>query len=208
MLMAFFTIASGALLARGAEKQCVMTAGEIASHLPRGRKSLAGYTACCSSHEDRAPSLSLRDTPDGKVLVHCHAGCEQSSVITALRERGLWPEPYKPATPAERRAMVARIARDCKDLESARHWVCGLVPLLEWRLEELPPDTCERRGPTWLLGEIRQSEDGAGLLPLYRYWRSNAPRLTAGLVYAGERSGRRIRRRLAQWILAEARRGL
>ena len=36
------------------------------------------------------PSLSLRDAPDGKVLVRCHAGCEQLSVLAALRSRGLW----------------------------------------------------------------------------------------------------------------------
>jgi putative DNA primase/helicase len=29
---------------------------------------------------------------DGKVLVHCHAGCDQRIVIDALKARGLWPE--------------------------------------------------------------------------------------------------------------------
>jgi len=30
----------------------------------------------CPSHDDREPSLSIRDGDDRKVLVHCHAGCE------------------------------------------------------------------------------------------------------------------------------------
>jgi 5S rRNA maturation endonuclease (ribonuclease M5) len=35
--------------------------------------------------------LSLREK-DGRILVHCHAGCEQGVVIDALKSRGLWPE--------------------------------------------------------------------------------------------------------------------
>jgi putative DNA primase/helicase len=67
-----------------------MTAREIAHHL-RGRKSGASWSAKCPAHDDRNPSLSLRDS-DGKVLVKCHAGCEQTAVVDALRARGLWPE--------------------------------------------------------------------------------------------------------------------
>ena len=48
-----------------------------------------GFLARCPAHGDRSPSLSLRDV-DGRVLVHCHAGCEQLDVIQALVERGLW----------------------------------------------------------------------------------------------------------------------
>jgi putative DNA primase/helicase len=68
-----------------------MNAAEIARHLT-GRKSGASWLACCPAHDDRNPSLSLRDADDGKVLVHCHAGCEQSAVIAALIARGLWPK--------------------------------------------------------------------------------------------------------------------
>ena len=54
-----------------------------------GRKVGSGWMARCPSHDDRQPSLSIRDV-DGKVLVYCHAGCHQLDVIAALRERGLW----------------------------------------------------------------------------------------------------------------------
>ena len=41
--------------------------------------------ACCPAHDDRAPSLSITDATGGKVLVRCHAGCDQRDVIAALR---------------------------------------------------------------------------------------------------------------------------
>jgi putative DNA primase/helicase len=46
--------------------------------------------APCPGHEDRTPSLSIRDACDGMVLTHCHAGCTQAHVIDCLRGLGLW----------------------------------------------------------------------------------------------------------------------
>jgi len=45
--------------------------------------------ACCPAHDDRNPSLSVSDK-NGKILVHCWAGCTQEEVIGALRDLGLW----------------------------------------------------------------------------------------------------------------------
>jgi hypothetical protein len=49
------------------------------------------WMARCPAHEDSTPSLSIKETRDGRLLVHCHAGCEQTAVISALQARGLWP---------------------------------------------------------------------------------------------------------------------
>jgi hypothetical protein len=67
-----------------------MTADTIAKVLG-GRQVGGGWLACCPSHADNNPSLSIREADDGRLLVHCHAGCEQAQVIVALRSRGLWP---------------------------------------------------------------------------------------------------------------------
>ena len=64
---------------------------EILARALGGRKVGSGWTARCPAHDDRNPSLSIRDA-DGKQLVRCHAGCEQTHVIRALRRRGLWTE--------------------------------------------------------------------------------------------------------------------
>src|SRR5262245_39928865 len=66
-----------------------MTAESIAKALG-GRKVGGGWMARCPSHDDREPSLSITDSQDGKVLVRCHAGCDQDDLIAALRMRGMW----------------------------------------------------------------------------------------------------------------------
>jgi putative DNA primase/helicase len=53
------------------------------------RRVGAAWMAICPAHDDRNPSLSIREK-DGKVLVHCHAGCSQPDVLDALRARRLW----------------------------------------------------------------------------------------------------------------------
>ena len=62
----------------------------IARGLERPRRSSDGWMARCPAHLDREPSLSIREAEDGRVLVRCHAGCDQRDVIVALKERGLW----------------------------------------------------------------------------------------------------------------------
>ena len=85
-----------------------MTAETIARALG-GHRAGAGWTARCPAHDDRTPSLSLTDTKDGKLLVRCHAGCDQKDVIAALRGRGLWGEGRSRAgTWAQRRKPVER----------------------------------------------------------------------------------------------------
>jgi hypothetical protein len=66
-----------------------MTAETIAKFLG-GRKAGAAWMARCPAHEDREPSLSIKDADGGKVLVRCHAGCDQQKVIAALKARGIW----------------------------------------------------------------------------------------------------------------------
>ncbi|PAP91796.1 DUF7146 domain-containing protein [Mesorhizobium wenxiniae] len=66
-----------------------MTAETIAKALG-GHRAGATWMARCPVHDDRSPSLSISAGKDGKVLVRCHAGCEQRDVIAALQERGLW----------------------------------------------------------------------------------------------------------------------
>ncbi len=42
------------------------------------------YIAKCSAHEDKSPSLSVRETDDGRVLIHCFGGCGAVDVCESL----------------------------------------------------------------------------------------------------------------------------
>jgi putative DNA primase/helicase len=43
-----------------------------------------GYTALCPAHDDQHRSLSIARGDDGKILLHCHAGCEPETIANAL----------------------------------------------------------------------------------------------------------------------------
>lgn len=42
------------------------------------------WSACCPAHNDTVPSLSLTETPEKILLVHCFAGCETAAVLKAV----------------------------------------------------------------------------------------------------------------------------
>jgi len=60
-----------------------MTAERIADVL-HARYSRGGYIARCPAHEDHSPSLSICEGDDGRVLLHCFAGCTVESICDAL----------------------------------------------------------------------------------------------------------------------------
>jgi len=67
-----------------------MNAAELTQALG-GRWHGSYGQAKCPAHDDRNPSLSIKDG-NGRVLVKCHAGCSQDAVIIALKAQQLWPD--------------------------------------------------------------------------------------------------------------------
>ena len=57
----------------------------LLERLRRVRNIGAGrWIACCPAHEDRTPSLAIRELEGGRLLVRCFAGCETQDVIQAI----------------------------------------------------------------------------------------------------------------------------
>ncbi len=83
-----------------------MHGSEAVARALGGRKVGAAWMARCPAHDDREPSLAITAGRDGKVLVRCHAGCDQRAVIAALRVRGIWDadvrRPMRPARKLDR----------------------------------------------------------------------------------------------------------
>jgi len=42
------------------------------------------YIARCPAHEDGSPSLAIKDGDEGRVILHCFAGCETEDVLDAI----------------------------------------------------------------------------------------------------------------------------
>jgi putative DNA primase/helicase len=56
----------------------------LSDHGHEPRKSGAGWNCRCPAHDDRNPSLSIHAGDDGRVLMHCHAGCTIDAVCGAI----------------------------------------------------------------------------------------------------------------------------
>lgn len=72
---------------------------KVLSRLEKVKKTGTNqWKACCPGHDDKDPSLSIREVDDGKVLLHCWAGCTAAEITAAigLELRDLFPGQKKP----------------------------------------------------------------------------------------------------------------
>lgn len=42
------------------------------------------WVAKCCAHEDRSPSLAIKELDDGRILLHCFAGCGVDEIVVSL----------------------------------------------------------------------------------------------------------------------------
>jgi hypothetical protein len=83
------------------------------------------WYARCPAHEDRSPSLAIRNTSE-KILLFCHAHCATEDVLTALglTFRDLYRDPWRAshaaATAYQGRDVVGRMLRDVDSLDVER----------------------------------------------------------------------------------------
>ena len=80
------------------------------------------WKACCPAHDDKTPSLGIREEDDGRVLLHCFAGCSALDVITAV---GLeWDALFPPRPlPPEGCRPIRRTFLPADAFETLRHEV-------------------------------------------------------------------------------------
>ena len=77
-----------------------MPISKILDNLENVTGSGKQYSAKCPAHDDRKNSLSVTQERDGKILLHCHAGCQTEDILSAmgLTMKDLFPEPMKTGT--------------------------------------------------------------------------------------------------------------
>ena len=64
------------------------------------------WMACCPVHGDKNASLSIKQTPDETVLIHCFAGCGAAEILQAI---GLSFDDLFPKIASERRSRERRL---------------------------------------------------------------------------------------------------
>jgi hypothetical protein len=68
------------------------------------------WIACCPGHDDKSPSMTVRELDDGRVLIHCFAGCDVEQILGAvgLDFDALFPDkPRQDHVPGLRRPFPA-----------------------------------------------------------------------------------------------------
>lgn len=48
------------------------------------RKAEHQWIACCPAHQDKSPSMTIAELDDGRVLIHCFAGCDATAILAAV----------------------------------------------------------------------------------------------------------------------------
>jgi hypothetical protein len=82
------------------------------------------FLACCVAHDDKNPSMSVTDK-DGKLLIHCHAGCSQDAVMHAMGMTGVRDHRHTSITPKRPKTESAtyKYARQIWQRTKPNDWV-------------------------------------------------------------------------------------
>ncbi|MDX2475999.1 MAG: CHC2 zinc finger domain-containing protein [Gammaproteobacteria bacterium] len=66
-------------------ENCSITIDSLLSRLDKVRSNGHDkWIACCPAHDDRSPSMSITTGDDGRILMHCFAGCSVDEITRAI----------------------------------------------------------------------------------------------------------------------------
>jgi hypothetical protein len=83
----------------------------VLSAFPDAKRNGKGWHARCPAHDDRHPSLSIVEGDDGRVLVHCHAGCTPQAIVKAVNLNMADLMPPKVGPPPQKKTPAGRPRR-------------------------------------------------------------------------------------------------
>ena len=126
---------------------------EAAGCEPRGPAH--DFSTRCPAHEDRSPSLSVREGADGRAVLWCFAGCDIEDVIRALELSwtDLFPDGHRRAPRARQPRLVSEpaLASAKRVLEAAGH---------EWRPTAEPDMVIVNECPACRMPDVWFFDDG------------------------------------------------
>jgi len=154
----------------------------VLSRLTNPKRVGAGWVARCPAHDDKRPSLSVSEGDEGRVLVHCHAGCSADAIAKALglTLRDLMPEREPPRASPSPKPPAARWSAGSGDGDRDNVYATAAEAIAELERRNGPRSAC------W----VYQAADG----------------MPVGVVVRWDRPGRRkdirpVSRTPAGWII-------
>lgn len=91
------------------------------------------YMACCPAHQDKTPSLSIKDTGDGRILVNCLAGCDTETVLSSI---GLDFNDISPQVPISHHLKPVRPRVYATDALKALEFEARIVQLAAYEMSK------------------------------------------------------------------------
>jgi len=61
-----------------------MSVEKLLSNLNKIKGGRDRWTASCPAHEDRSPSLAIRELEDGRILLKCFGGCSVQEIVGSI----------------------------------------------------------------------------------------------------------------------------
>lgn len=113
-------------------------------HIPSGKNR---YVACCPAHDDRDPSLSITEAHDGRVLIHCFAGCGALAIVEAL---GLTLGDLYPPELPNYQINQKPLIRNRETAQSVDHWVLEIARDNRKQGKKLSPQDLQREREAFL----------------------------------------------------------
>ncbi len=136
-------------------------AAKILERLQKVRRTGAGrWIACCPAHNDKSPSLAVREADGGRVLIHCFGGCSAQEIVGALglELSDLFPPRNENYRPEARPFPAMDIFNACAFEVSVA--VCAIAMFLDGR--PFGQDEFDRL--TVACGRLQNALDAGGLV--------------------------------------------
>ena len=127
-----------------------MLIDDFLSKLEGVKKSGDGYLSRCPAHKDGTASLSIKSGDEGRLLLHCHAGCDLNAIVGSMGMKVA--ELF--STSAKKSGFNIVATYDYQDeIGGLIYQVCRLEPK---DFRQRRPDTTSRDRWSWKLSGVRQ----------------------------------------------------
>ena len=127
---------------------------DLLSRFQRVKQVGDGWSAACPSHEDKRNSLSVNVGDDGRILIHCHRGCDVDAILEAVHaeRRDLFPTNGRRVNGGPRPRIVATYPH-C-DADGVLQFESVRFEPKDFRLRRPDPNNTDRW--LWKLGDVRR----------------------------------------------------